>query len=970
MPCAGVKREIEGVIAKLQGKKTDTACLANAFQSRKPWERLLDRLQDAVVSQTKSIPDKSIGEFVPHISWEIDSAQGEGYSWVTVEPRIITSARAKKGRRGRLEDLSQRYEDLFNETDRSVMTHLKAESTDSFYSTRRTFSLDAHALLELVGHPHVQDRSGQPLIVERGAVELRVQQLKEGTRIQVVPETIASGSPIAWERPETGRMVVFYRAPVLGAVLEILGNTDLVIPHEGSIRLTPILEALAKYCRVITDGTLMLGNAHRDSDSTIYVSLRWSGSILWLDPQILPLGGTDLSCFPGRGDPHVTRSLNDTLCTATRDLELEKQNLDALLKTCPRLQELSKDEFERGDVCMIGNLEDALEVTMELVRADAQVSWESQLRLTAPRAVDDSRFKICLGKAEDWFQAEVHFEVDENKVLGLRELIDARIGDSRFVRVNQDKIVALSQAMKRRLDRLAIAGEVTQDGVKCSLTTLPVLDVIVRDFKHQDFDKEIKGQFKELHRALAYKPSLPRNLNATLRSYQEHGYVWMSRLAKAGLGACLADDMGLGKTVQTLALLCKRQTQGPALVIAPASVVQNWVDETRRFAPKLRVKELSELRHDFDPEAIRDRDVVIASYGIMTKEIALLEQVRFASLVFDEAHALKNWRTRRTQAAARIHAEFRLGLTGTPVENHVGEIWSLFQILVPGLLGTKKAFEERFSSPLVSSVPDIRALKAFLEPFILRRTKSQVLTELPELNESVLNVVPNAKELAFYRALQEEALEAVAEAEACAIPEKRFKVLAEMTRLRQAAVDPRLVDDLLGPEGEKIALLVRKLLAIRKEGHRALVFTQFLGSLGLIRDALAQAGVEFFEISGSTAPKARAKKIAAFQAGERDVFLISLRAGGVGVNLTGADYVFHVDPWWNPAVEDQATARAHRMGQENPVQVYRLITSGTIEQKVMRLHERKRGLAEDLLGNLDKAKKLSLTQLREMLAID
>lgn len=969
-PCAGVKREIEGVIANLRGKKTDAPCLANAYQTRKPWERLLDRLQDAVTSQPTPSSDTMKADFAPHISWEIDSAQGKERSRITIEPRIITSARSKRGKPARLRNLSERYEDLFSDTDRRVMTHLRADSVGQYYSAPRLFTLDTLALLELVGHPHVQDSSGQPLRVERGAVELRVQQLNEGMRIQVVPERITSGSPIAWERPEAGRMVIFYRAPVLGAALDLLGKTDLIIPQEGANRLTPILEALAKHCRITTDGALMLGESHRDSDSTIYVSLRWSGSVLWLDPQVLPLGGTDLCCFPGHGDLQVTRSLNDTLVTATRDLNLETRNLDALLVACPRLRELSKSDFERGEICAIGKLEDALEVMTELVQADAQISWESQQRLSAPSAVDDSRFKIRLGKAKDWFQADVHYDADEDKVLGLRELIAARIGDSRFVRVDKDKIIALSQSMKRKLDRLASMGEATQGGVKCALSSLPVLNGIVRDFKHQELDKESSGQLKELHRALAYKPTPPKALNATLRPYQEDGYVWMSRLAKARLGACLADDMGLGKTVQTLALLCKRQNQGPALVVAPSSVVQNWLDETHRFAPKLKVKELSKLRHEFDPSAIGAKDVVVASYGIMTKEIALLEQVHFASLVFDEAHALKNWRTRRTQAASRIKSDFRLGLTGTPVENHVGEIWSLFQVLVPGLLGTKRAFEQRFSSPLASYLPDIRALKAFLEPFILRRTKSQVLRELPELNESVLKVVPNAKELAFYRALQEKALEAVAQAQACAKPEMRLKVLAEMTRLRQTAVDPRLVDDLLGPEGEKIALLVRKLLAIRKEGHRALVFTQFLGSLGLIKDALARAGVEFFELSGSTAPKARAKRIAAFQAGKRDVFLISLRAGGVGVNLSGADYVFHVDPWWNPAVEDQATARAHRMGQENPVQVYRLISSGTIEEKVLQLHERKRGLAEDLLTNLDKAKKLSLSQLREMLTMD
>lgn len=966
-PPPAVKRELKGVITALEGKPSKTPCLATSFQMQSAWERLLDRLQSAVDPTPPAKSSKS-DNFEKHVSWVVEAARGESYAWLDIQPRIITSARAKRGTVVRLGTLKDNHQELLSDTDRAVLSHLKLDTEDYFYPRGSSWSLGRLALVELVGHPHVQNKHGDPLKIEQGIVELRVEDSKAGIRISVEPDDFTSESGVAWRAPNDHRVIVYQRPPALKAALEIFGKKQILIPQAGAERLLPILETMSKHCRVVTNGEVMAGQNNQESDPSLYVSLRWSGSILWVDPQVFPLGDKNESFFPGHGDVHLTVSSEGGLCTTSRNLGLETKNLEGLLEACPLLAQLSQVDFEQGEACRIDEIEDALSVVMELAEANAQLAWESEQVLAAPAAADDSRFKIRLGKARDWFQTDVSYEADQDQVLGFQELIEARIGDSRFLKIGKDEILALSESMKQRLDKLAAMGELTKSGVKSAPTSLPVIDSLVSDFKHLELDKGASEQLKALRRALSAKPALPRTLNATLRPYQEEGYRWMFRLAKAQLGACLADDMGLGKTVQTLALLCKRQTQGPALVVAPASVVRNWIDETQRFAPKLKSVDLSELRHDFDSEALGAKDLVVTSYGIMTKEIEQLEQCTFATIVFDEAHALKNWGTRRTQAAARLSGDFRLGLTGTPVENHVGEIWSLFQILVPGLLGTKKQFEAKYSLPAGGAIPDTKALRAQLEPFLLRRTKSQVLTELPELNESVLKVVPSAKEAAFYQALQKSALKACQEQEAGNKPDKRLKVLAEISRLRQAAVDPRLIDELLGPEGEKIQLLIRKLVALQKEGHRALVFTQFLGSLALVRDALEQAGIEYFELTGSTPPKKRAKLIDAFQAGNADVFLISLRAGGVGVNLTGADYVFHLDPWWNPAVEDQATARAHRMGQTSAVQVYRLITAGTIEEKITQMHELKRGLAEDLLGNLDKAKKLSLAQLRELLS--
>lgn len=964
-----VRRELNGVLAWLNQESFDEPCLAAAFKTRSKWERYLDRLQEATTSLQEPQQPAENDEFAPHISWEVQTADPQKASWVSIEARYVGTAKSRRGKTASLSTLQERYGSILSETDQRVLSHMRLDAHRGFYGGSATATLDALALLELVGHRYVQDKDGQPLQIEEGQIELRVEKKEAGIVVAVEPKSIVEDKSLIWSYAGPGHLVVYHKAPVLSAALDLFGKGGVAIPPEGAERLTPILQNMAKHCRVVTDGVQIEGQDKVESRSEVCFALTWSGTALRIEAQVMPLGVDEIRFFPGQGDLFVTHSLDGRLCTAMRDLEAEVQALKDVMQHCPRLGALAQSDFDDAQAAKIGELDDALEVMMELSEAEIPVLWESEQTLNAPKHSDESRFRIRIRSARDWVQTEVEFGVDAEKVLGFRELLDARIGDSRFIRLGKDEVIALSESMRRRLDGLSGMGEVDDEGLRTSTQSLAVLDALTSDFGNLEFDKEAKAKIEGLRRAFASKPRVPKSLKAMLRPYQQEGFVWMSRLAKAQLGACLADDMGLGKTIQTLALLCHRGKLGAALVVGPASVVRNWIEEAQRFAPKLSFFDLADSRNEESLQAIGPGDVVVTSYGIMTREIEALEQLEFATVVFDEAHALKNYGTRRCQAARRLNASFRLGLTGTPVENHLGELWSLFQVIIPGLLGSKKEFESRYASSYGGIDPrHLEALRARLGPFLLRRTKTQVLRDLPDLHESVLKVVPSATERAFYRALQEKALEACSAAEGGLANDSRLQILAEITRLRQAAVDPRLVDEVLGPEGEKIQLLMRKLLDLREEGHRALVFTQFLGSLALVKDALETEGISYFELTGATPAKTRAKLIASFQAGEGDVFLISLRAGGTGINLTGADFVFHLDPWWNPAVEDQATARAHRMGQTRPVQVYRLVSSGTIEEKILAMHHDKREMAQDLLGNLDRAKKLSVAELRSLLS--
>jgi SNF2 family DNA or RNA helicase len=363
------------------------------------------------------------------------------------------------------------------------------------------------------------------------------------------------------------------------------------------------------------------------------------------------------------------------------------------------------------------------------------------------------------------------------------------------------------------------------------------------------------------------------------------------------------------------------------------------------------------------------RDVLLCSYGLLPQEEALLTGRQWPTVVLDEAQAIKNAETRRAQVVHALPASFRLALTGTPVENGLTELWSLFNFATPGLLGSREKFQQRFATPIERDNDSgaRTALKALVRPFLLRRTKATVLAELPPRIEQTVLVEMEPDERAFYEALRQKALAAIAALDA---PEGRRKIhiLAELMRLRRACCNPALIDPQVAVPSGKLASLLDLVEELRANRHRALVFSQFTGHLQLVRAALEARGVSCAYLDGSTPMAERERRVASFQAGEADLFLISLRAGGTGLNLTAADYVVHLDPWWNPAVEDQASDRAHRIGQTRPVTIYRLVMADSIESRIVELHRAKRELAADLLEGADTTGRLSEQQLLELIA--
>jgi len=443
---------------------------------------------------------------------------------------------------------------------------------------------------------------------------------------------------------------------------------------------------------------------------------------------------------------------------------------------------------------------------------------------------------------------------------------------------------------------------------------------------------------------------LPDDLKATLRAYQKAGVDWLSFLKRAGLGAVLADDMGLGKTLQALCVL-----DGRSLVVCPTSVIHNWVDEIRRFRPSLSVN----IFHGSN-RALDDADVTLTSYALMRNDSDVLGAIRWDNLILDEAQAIKNPDSQLARAAYSMNAVFRLSLTGTPLENRLEELWSQVHFTNPGVLGGRQAFVRRYVDG--AGLGDLRAR---IRPFLLRRLKSEVASDLPPRTNAVLHCELGEDERRLYGALQANTRTHVVEQ--LAAGGSVMQALEALLRLRQAACHPALV-----PGGERFARsakIERLLLALEQvasEGHKALVFSQWTSLLDRVEPALREAGIEWVRLDGST--RDRAAVVRAFQSdGGPPVMLLSLKAGGTGLNLTAADHVFLLDPWWNPAVEEQAADRAHRIGQDKPVMLYRLVAKDTVEERILALQQRKRDLAEAALGEGGAALGLTRADLLSLL---
>jgi len=583
----------------------------------------------------------------------------------------------------------------------------------------------------------------------------------------------------------------------------------------------------------------------------------------------------------------------------------------------------------------------------------------------------------------DWLSLRLNFE-SEGVAVTQEELARCltegrryvRLADGTFARLDPQKV---REVLQRQAEILATGGG---NGGRLSLSQAGRIEDLLAQVGRSLVSGDARELFKKLKDIDEIKGARkPRNLKAQLRPYQEQGFHWLWFLHEIGSGGVLADDMGLGKTVQTLALLLSVKAEDAkiegkrkpfkALIVAPTSVVTNWLREMDRFAPSLRHALWHGAERKERQDELEDADVVVTSYALLRRDEELLKEIDWRYVILDEAQQVKNPLSATARAAKRLRSDRRLALSGTPIENRLSEIWSIFDFVSPGLLGPLDKFEERYSRPIDGGDKGAaERLRATIHPFILRRTKSEVARDLPEKIETDQFCELTGEQSSLYAAvLKEVRAQVMGEVERQGLARSHIQILAGLTRLRQAACDPRLLGlpREFGDEDSGKLVALRELVQTSiSGGHKVLVFSQFVSMLQLIKRAMDEDGVAYEYLDGST--RDRPEHVDNFQSEDGPpVFLISLKAGGSGLNLTAADTVIHFDPWWNPAVEDQATDRAHRIGQTKVVTTYRLIAKGTIEEKILELADKKRELVGAVLSeDVGGAKKLTKGDLEEL----
>lgn len=967
--------------AALAGARTSERTLLDAYAPRAAWEHMVEQLEAfADVVSPRVEPDAARQGFTPSIVWHVeDDAEG----MLAISARLIASPRSHGGRSIRIDEVLTTYAHVADARDEAVVMAYQAAfeevrggaSNVSFVEGSRalTFAL----AFALVGHPRVRDPSGAPVAVAQAHPQLVIDGDERGARVSIEPAALTHVGAFAhaWEGPQR---LVLYAAehrlqPVFRAVASARGAA---VPHAAISRLRPTLARLTDVLTLRGRGTVDLTARDVEAATGIDVDFEWREPTLRIAVGVRPLGRHGPRCAAGQGQVDLVADTGHGLRTTIRDLHAEAEALEAALQACPLLGQLEVDD--EGGRFVVG-MQRACAVIEEVTRAAdvglLTIGWPRGKALRLGREYDRADLEITIKRGRtQWLQVEAGLPVDEGLVVAWKLLAKGRGGANRFVALERGDVIRLSAALRRTLDALTRLDHSRADAAEAEVPALVLAasDELLGDWVRLAAD--VAERKRAIAAALTADFDLPEGLGVTLRGYQREGYRWMMRLAAAGLGGVLADDMGLGKTVQSLAMLLARASEGPSVVICPTSVVVNWQREAQRFTPGLRFIDINALPAAARLpalEAIEPGEVALMSYGVVQRLGEALQGLHFYTVVFDEVHALKNATTSRAKAAAGIGAQVRFGLTGTPLENHIGELWAVMQACVPGLLGDRVLFRDSIGKAVSEGIPWAkRHLRAVLQPFILRRRKSAVLTELPPRTEAVVMVEPSQAERAWYEAQRQAAEARIREA----LDEDRIKpgqasvrMLTEIGRLRQAAIEPRLVEE-DAPRGAKLDQVVERCGQLVGAGHQVLVFTQFLGVLAILDERLRARGVQTLVLEGSTAAAERARRVEAFQAGEADVFLMSLRAGGIGVNLTAADYVLHVDPWWNPAVEAQATGRAHRMGQTRPVTVYRYCTQGSIESKILALHETKRELAEDVLSDMGGRKTLDVETLQALLS--
>jgi superfamily II DNA or RNA helicase len=944
------------------------ATLVDAIRPQEAWELSLNALTNFGVTTPETTKVSTADR---RLVWHIRYYGSGEYLLEPREQKIGAKGDWSKGRPIAIKRLLKPSDfDYLTDQDIRICGGIEAEYVYSRYGGETEYAFSDDSMVNLVGHPLVFWADSPSTIVEvtSGEPALLVQKTSDGILIQISPPVESSQSIVITKETPTKLKVVKVTTEYR-KISDLIG-TRLEVPEEAQERVLAAIENIANLVTVHSDIGGGVSNAKMVEASPLpHLHLLPATTGLKVALLVRPFDQTGPYFQPGIGGESVITEVSGERLQTQRSLTIERQLATTIIDTCSVLQDWQPDNSE----WLISDPEACLELILELQELGdhAIIEWPEGEKMRIKQRAGLDSFKMRISSQQDWFEASGELQLDDNQVLDMRQLMELLSSTpGRFIPLGDGEFLALTANFRKQLDELRAYSHKQGDNLRFHPLAGLAMQDMFEGMEDLVADQRWQEQVQKLRELPTLKPKLPKTLQAELRDYQLDGFRWLSQLAHWGVGACLADDMGLGKTLQSLALILNRANAGPTLILAPTSVCTNWLGEVEKFAPTLNVVQLGALDRQKTLTDLQPRDLLVCSYGLLQQEEVgeMLAQIEWETIVLDEAQAIKNAATKRSQAAMRLQGKFKLLTTGTPIENHLGELWNLFQFINPGLLGSLDNFNQKFANP-IERLQDADArmrLKKLIQPFILRRTKTQVLAELPARTEIVLHVQLSKEEKLFYEALRREALEKLTNTEANA-GQKHLQVLAEIMRLRRACCNTKLVKPEINLSSSKLELFGETLAELLDNGHKALVFSQFVDHLSIVRQYLDSQNISYQYLDGSTPSKDRKKRVDAFQSGEGDVFLISLKAGGTGLNLTAADYVIHLDPWWNPAVEDQASDRAHRIGQLRPVTIYRLVAKDTIEDKIVALHQHKRDLANSLLEGTEMSGKISTDDLLKLI---
>lgn len=878
-------------------------------------------------------------------------------------------------RRLRSSELRGRPNAFSDPVDREIFVLVEMAEATRYVAGASHRAAIVRMFLLLAGRDNVLDsQTLQPVSVVRREVTLRVRRSSVGTHFEALAgdrkleDREVQQLAYRVNEGEARLYTELSRGPA-PATLWLLKVSDTVLAgmrhiarrgsrlhRDAGVKLARSLVPLA------TRAELKIAKSLRGSrcsgSSALFIHLSWNDG-LSVKVLVRPLEG-GAATTPGEGDAVWYGNAGDQLTWCERDLEVESARAGLLWDGLFGETKPANGTF--------GRLERDRDTALDLVARlrglterndDLRIIWDTDEVKVVPMEIDQMR--VQLGNGQAYFASTVTIG-EGQAVIPLGQALAAIKQKQKYVQLQDGSWRRLSGRLCKRLsylpesngDQFLLAAPVIEEWEKAGI-----------DIVGSDHWRKVRD---EINRSRTWSPKQPAALKAKLRPYQLSGLTWMRRLARWAPGCVLADEMGLGKTVQTIGLLAARAAAGPALVVAPTSVVFNWEAEIARFSPSLRVHVVRSHGSLEQLDVLGPKDVVLTTWTSLCVHATRFKGLHWHTLVLDEAQAIKNYRTRRACTVLQLTRDFTVALTGTPMENRTIELWSLMRAVVPGLLGNKEDFFRTFIQPIEARGCNkaLRHLGSQITPFVLRRLKAEVATELPEKRESVVEIQLCPSTRRRYEGLREASRQVLAGKDLKA----KQQLLAALTRLRQLACDRRLVDPDFTAPGAKIEALRVIVRELAETGQQVLVFSQFTSLLDLARHSLEGEGHRCGQIDGRTPAKSRKSVIRQFEDGEVQVLLLSLRAAGVGLNLVAANAVMHLDPWWNPAVEDQATDRAHRIGQRHPVTVYRFVAKQTIEEAIYRLHREKRDLISGVLHGTDVGRAVSYADLVRLFDAD